>query len=140
MRLFVFFHQLYYLLISASPENVLEKSAPLPSPLGVFSFAATLTGCDVMIGPCECFLRPLVIFIRFYYGGFESSARSHRLYFPLEKQFEVAIYTKELLLPFHFHDSQVVNTIDMNGILAKSRVLLLKTTFLYSVEKNSTVM
>ena len=38
---------------------------------------------------------------------------------PSERQFEVAIYTKELLLPFHFHDSQVLYTIDMTGILAE---------------------
>ena len=39
--------------------------------------------------------------------------------FPSERQFEAAVYTKELLLPFHFHDSQGVYTVDVNGILTE---------------------
>ena len=38
---------------------------------------------------------------------------------PSERQLEVAIYTQDLLLPFHFHDSQVLYTIDMIGVLAE---------------------
>ena len=38
---------------------------------------------------------------------------------PSERQFEAAIYTKELLLPFHFHNSQVMYTVDVNGILTE---------------------
>ena len=34
-------------------------------------------------------------------------------------QFEITIYTNELLSPFHFHDSQVVYTIDMSSILGE---------------------
>ena len=34
-------------------------------------------------------------------------------------QFESTIYTKKLLPPFHFHDSQVAYTIDMSNILAE---------------------
>jgi len=39
---------------------------------------------------------------------------------PSERQVGVAIYTKDLFLPFHFHDSQVLYPIiDMTGILAE---------------------
>ena len=50
---------------------------------------------------------------RFYVG------RCTKNVSPSERQVGVAIYTKELFLPFHFHDSQVLYTIDMTGILAE---------------------
>ena len=38
---------------------------------------------------------------------------------PSERQFKAAIFTEELLLPFHFHDSRVSATISMHDILGK---------------------